>query len=216
MRILHCRRGHLDLLDQLALVGIDCVEAKHHVMLVHVGRGIAQRAEWIHRIQSLFATPLEATIHTLGFVHDDDGPSRLDQVYGLFTTGLLAVLVEVVDVLLVDGAHCHHHDLDVRVGGEVAHLPELVGVVEEVVEGHPGVEPLEVILGDLQGLVDAFLDRHRRHHDDELAEAIAFVQLEDAAQIDVGLTGAGFHLHGEVAGRQRAGWGQTTPQLNVR
>jgi hypothetical protein len=48
-------------------------------------------------------------------------------------------------------------------------------------------------------VIDAFLDRHRRHHDDELGEAVALVQLEDGAQIDVGLAGAGLHLHGEIA-----------------
>ena len=67
----------------------------------------------------------QAAVHALRLVHDQDGPGRLDEVDGLLAAGLLAVLVEVVDVLLVDGADRHHHDLDVRAGGEVAHLAEL-------------------------------------------------------------------------------------------
>ena len=159
--------------------------------------------------------PSQAAVHALRLVHDQDGARGLDQVDGLLAAGLLAVLVEVVDVLLVDGADRHHHDLDVRAGGEVAHLAELGGVVEEVVEGRVGVEALEVLLGDLERLVDALLDRHRGHHDDELGEAVALVQLEDRAQVDVGLAGAGLHLHGEVAGGERGRGRQAVAELDV-
>ena len=38
--------------------------------------------------------------------------------------------------------------------------PKLAGVVEEVVEGHVGVKAAEVLSGDLERLVNAFLDRH--------------------------------------------------------
>jgi len=62
---------------------------------------------------------------------------------------------------LVDGADRHHHDLDLWAGGEVAHLAELRRVVDEEVEGRAGVEPLEVFHRGLDGVVDAFLDRHR-------------------------------------------------------
>ena len=154
-------------------------------------------------------------VHALRLVHDDDRPRRLDQVDRLLAAGLLAVLVEVVDVLLVDGADRHHHDLDLGAGGKVAHLAELGGVVEEVVEGHAGVEALEVVLGDLERLVDALLDGDRGHHDHELGEAVAPVQLENRAQVDVGLAGAGLHLDGEVAGGERSGWRQAVADLDV-
>ncbi len=137
---LHGGRRHLDLLHQLALVGVHRVEAVDHVVLVHVGGRVAQGAERVHRVEGLLARAVEAAIHALRLVHDEDGPRGLDQVDGLLAAGLLAVLVEVVDVLLVDGADRHHHDLDLRAGGEVAHLAELGRVVEEVVEGRAGVE----------------------------------------------------------------------------
>ena len=43
-----------------------------------------------------------------------------------------------------------------------------------------------------------FADGHAGHDDDELLEAVALGQLEDGAQVDVGLARAGLHLHGEV------------------
>ena len=130
------------------------------------------------------------------------GRVALMRSIGRSPPGLLAVLVEVVHVLLVDGADGHHHDLDLRAGGEVAHLPELGRVVEEVLERHAGIERPEVVVGELERLVHSLLDRHRRHHDHELGETVALVQLEDRAQVDVGLPGPGFHLDGEVAGLQ--------------
>ena len=44
-----------------------------------------------------------------------------------------------------------------------------------------------MLLGDLERLVDAFLDRDRGDDDDELGEAIELVQLEDRPQVDIGL-----------------------------
>ncbi len=137
---LDLQRSHLDLLDQLALVGVHRVQAIDHVVLVHVGGRVAQGAERVHRAERLLALPFQAAVHALRLVHDQDGPGGPDQVDGLLAAGLLAVLVEVVDILLVDGADRHHHDLDVRAGGEVAHLAELGRVVEEVLEGRVGVE----------------------------------------------------------------------------
>ena len=121
-----------DLLHQLALVGIHRVEPINHVMFGRMGRGVAQGAQGIHRPQGFFAAPLQTAVHALRLVHDQDGPRGPDQVDRLFAAGLLAVLVEVIDVLLVDGADRHHHDLDRWTGGEIPHLPELRRVIEEI------------------------------------------------------------------------------------
>ena len=72
-----------------------------------------------------------------------------------------------------------------------------------------------MIVRHLERLVDAFLDRDRRHDDDELGKSVALVQLEDRAQIDVGLAGSRLHLHGEVAGIQRLGRGQSVAKLDL-
>jgi hypothetical protein len=56
----------------------------------------------------------------------------------------------------------------------------------------------KVLGGDLQRLVHALADGDAGHHDDELAPAMALVQLEHALDVAVGLAGAGFHLYVEV------------------
>lgn len=40
------------------------------------------------------------------------------------------------------------------------------------------------------------------------------MEFEDGAQINVGFAGAGFHLHGEVAGRERRGRAETIAELD--
>src|SRR3546814_14368514 len=86
-------------------------------------------------------------------------------------------------------------------------------VLEKLVALGAGIQRLEMVTGDFKRLVDALLDRYRRHHDHKLGEAETFVQLEYGAQIDIGLTGAGFHLNGEVARSRRRRW-QTVTQLD--
>ncbi|MCY1181597.1 hypothetical protein D9M73_221100 [compost metagenome] len=56
-----------------------------------------------------------------------------------------------------------------------------------------------MIFGNLQGLVDAFLDRNRGNDNDELGKTVAFIQLKDAAQINVGLSRSSLHFDGKVA-----------------
>src|SRR6266496_5676752 len=110
-------------------------------------------------------------------------------------------LERLIDILFVDGSNRDHHNLYVRACGEVPNLAELRGVIREVLEWRVPVKAAEVILGNLEGLIDAFLDGDRGNDDDELRKAVAPVQLEDRAQIDVGFARARLHLYREVAGR---------------
>ena len=181
VRVFHRGRRHLDLLDQLALVGVQRIKAVHHVVLVGVRGRIAQRAQRVHRSQCLLAPAFQAAVHALRLVHDEDGPGLPDEVNRLFTAGLFAVFVEVVDILFVDGAHRHHHHLNGAAGGKVAHLAQLARVVQKEVHRHPGIQAPEMLLRDLQRLVHALLDGHRGHDDDELAKAVAPVQLKNGA-----------------------------------
>ena len=119
------QRSDLDLLDQLTLIGVHGIEAKHHMVLVHMGRRVAERAQRVHLAQRVLARAGQAAIDALRFVDDQNWPRRADQIDRPLTAGLLAVLIEVVDVLLVDGADGHDHDLNVRAGREIAHLAEL-------------------------------------------------------------------------------------------
>ena len=44
---------------------------------------------------------------------------------------------------LVNGTDRHHHDLDLWAGGEVTHLAQLRGIVNEEIEGRAGVDPFK-------------------------------------------------------------------------
>ena len=168
--------------------------------------------------QGLLAFAVHAAVHALWLVHDQDGLSTANQVDGALTARFLTGAVHLVLGLFpafglvrlfcqrggfipefVDGADRDDHDLNVRAGRKVTHLAELVRVVlEEFVAFGTGVQGLEVLTGDLQCLVHPLFDGDRWHHNHELREAIALVQLEHGSQVHVGLARAGFHLHGEV------------------
>src|SRR3546814_14030198 len=72
-----------------------------------------------------------------------------------------------------------------------------------------------MLLGDLERLVDALLDRDGRHDDHEFCEAETLVQLEDRAEVNVGLARPRLHFDGEVAGRERRRRRQTVAELNI-
>ena len=58
---------------------------------------------------------------------------------------------------------------------------------------------VEVVARDVDILEHALADGDARHDDDEFLEAVGLVQLEDRAEIDIGLAGARFHFDGELA-----------------
>ena len=195
---------HLDLLDELALVGVHRVQPVDLVVLVPVRRRVAEGAQRIQRSEGLGA--LLGRVDALRLVDDDDGVGRLNELDGLGARHAVVRSVDDVGLRLLagvgeaapEGVDVDDHDLDAVAGGEVPDLAELLGVVDEVVEADVVVEPLEVLLGHLERLVDALLDGDGGHDDDELGEAVPAIQLEDAAQVDVGLAGARLHLDGEV------------------
>ena len=215
MRSLHGGRGHFNLFDQFALVGIHRIEAKYHVMFARVGGRIAQGTQRVHGGQCLLATPLQTAIHALRLINNHNRSGFFDQINWLFTTGFLAVLVEVIDVLFVNGPDCDHHDLNIGTGCKIANLTQFGRVVQKEVKRHPRVQTPEVLFGHLQGFIDPFLDGHRRHHNDKLAKTIAFVQLKHGAQIHVGFARTGLHFYGEVARLQSGSRCQTVTQLHL-
>ena len=206
---------HLDLLHQLAFVRVHRIEPVDHVVLVRVGRRVAQGAERVHHRKRLAPLPLQAAVHALRLVDDQHRVRRAHQIDGFLAARLLVRLVDVVDVPLVDGADGHHHDLHLRAGGEVPNLSELRGVVHEVLERRARIERAEVRPHDLQRLVDPFPDGDGRHDDGELRESVPPVELEDGPQVHVGLAGAGLHLHREVTGLKMLRRVQAVPQLHL-
>ena len=72
-----------------------------------------------------------------------------------------------------------------------------------------------MVFRDLEGLVDAFLDRDRGDDDHELSEAVKLVQLEHRSQVDIGFARARLHFDREVAGGQRGRWCEPIAKLNI-
>jgi hypothetical protein len=122
---IHRRRCHFDLLHQFAFVGIHRIEAIDLMMLVRVRSRIPQGAKWIHLVESFLASSFKAAIDALRLINNDDGTGRANQVNRLLAARLLAVLVQIIYVLLVDGPDGDDHHLNVLAGGEVSDLPQL-------------------------------------------------------------------------------------------
>ena len=114
------------------------------------------------------------------------------------------VLAGRVERLDVDDHHLHP-----GVGAEPLQLVELRRAVDER-SGLGAVYLLEVLGCHVERLLHALADRHRRHDHDELAPAVALVQLHDRLDVDVGLAGPRLHLDVEV---RSAGRGLTVLQL---
>ena len=201
-----------DLLDELQLEGPHRIESVDEVVGIPVGGGIAERAERIQRLDGLLR--LVGRIHALRLVDDDDRPRRLHELDGLAAGELVALLVDDVALLLflgageilAEGVDVDDQDLQRVAGGELAQPVDLLGVVDEMLEGQVVVERPEVLGGDLDVLEHAFADGDARHDDDELLEAVAPRQLEDRAQVDVGLARAGLHLDREMRAQRATGW----------
>ena len=56
----------------------------------------------------------------------------------------------------------------------------------------------KMIPGKIDALFHPFPDSHTGHYNNELLETIFSLKFKDGAQIDIGLAGAGLHLHGKM------------------
>ena len=207
----HLVGGHGDLLHQPHLIGVHRGQTVEQIDLLPVGGRVAQHTQRIQRRDGLFG--LGGVVYALGLVDDDDGVCVPDKAHGRLAVQLVLGLVD--DVLrLFEGVDVDDHHLDVGAGGKLAHVGQLGGVVDEIPAGHAVVLQGKVLLRDLEGLVHALPDGHRRHYHDELGEAVPPVQLEDGLGVDVGFPGARLHLHAELPGGGAVRHGQKVPLLD--
>ena len=139
------------------------------------------------------------TFHFLGFVQNQDGAIGADDINRAARLEIIQhfIYAAIVGTTCGESLHVDDHDVDARVRRKTLQVVRLLGVVDE----KPclllvGLQ--EVLGGDLQGLGYALTYGDAWYHDDELAPAIAAVQLEHRFDVAVSLARARFHLHVEV------------------
>ncbi len=193
----------LDALHKVHVIGVDRTEPVHAVVRAPVGRGVAERAE---RVESGDGRRGRLRFHVLRLVDDYDGLGGLDELDR--PPARHAVLRPIDDVrlcgipvlfhILLERLYVHDEKLD-RVGGrELTDPPELLGVIDAGVEWNVVVQTLQMLPQQRDAREHALADGDVRDDDDELGESITLVQLEDRAQVDVGLAGARLHLDREI------------------
>ena len=138
-------------------------------------------------------------LHLLRLVQDQDRPVLLDDIDGPARLEVVQFLIDAPGILAtgVERLHVDDHHVDPGVRGKALQIVELLRVVDEVA-GALAVLLQEVLRHDLEGFQHPFADGDARHHDDELAPAVALVQLEHRLDVAVGLARAGLHLDVEI------------------
>ena len=135
--------GYGDLLDQPHLVGVYRGQPVEQIDFFPVGSGVPQHTQGVQRGNGFLG--LGGVVYTLGFVDDDDGMGILDEAHGRFAAQPILGLID--DVLrLLEGVDVNNHHFDVGAGGELPHIGQLGGVVDEVPARHIVVLQAKMLL----------------------------------------------------------------------
>ena len=183
-------------LDQLLIVGIQGIQPVDFIVFGFMCCGIAQdcqRRKFFERIECF------GTFQLLGFIENHDRMIALDDINRFPRLKIIQLLIDATGILSpgIECLHIDDHDVNAAIRGELLQMMQLLGIVDE----EPGalfVFLHEVFGGNLEGFIDSFANRNRRHHDDKLGPAIAAVQLEHGLDVAIGFTGAGFHFDIEI------------------
>ena len=135
-----------------------------------MGSGVAQGEEGIELLQPLFGL---LALHGLGLVDDQDGVGFGDDVDGAAGAELVQFHVDAPGVLApgIEGLGVDDHHIDGAVGGKAVDFRQLGGVVDKEAD-LLAVLLRKVLLGHLEGFIDALPDSHTGHHHDEFAPAV--------------------------------------------
>ena len=137
--------------------------------------------------------------HLLRLIEKQNRSVSLDDVDRAARLKVIQLFIDPPLISTTGGERLHVDDHDVNAGirRKTLQVVQLLGVVDEEARLF-SVALQEVLSRDLQRLVHALSDGNARHHDDELAPAKAFVQLEHALDVAIGLASARLHLDIEV------------------
>ena len=216
-QVLHLEPLHLDLLHQTRIVGIHRIQHIDEIVTLRVRRRIVQRKERGELRERLLRHRVLFP-HLLRLIENEDRTVRRDHIDRTARAERIALRVDdarllvpaaSLDRLLLvqrgsERLRVDDHHREPRIGRERIQLIQIRTAVDE----EPRLLPIvlhEMLRRHLEGLLHALADRNARHHHDELAPAIAAVQLEHRLDIDIRLARPRLHLHIESTRAERCG-----------
>lgn len=123
----------------------------------------------------------------------------MEQVALVPAAGRLSNLVVIKIVIFVESTNVDDHHLDGARSSKTTHWTHVFGVIDKALERRLVIEHVKVLLGALEALLNALANGNTRHHDNELSQPIATIELVDGANIDIGLARTRFHFDGKIA-----------------
>ena len=195
---LQCHAEGGNFLDQMLVIGVQRVKPIDHIVFFLMRGGIAQRKERLELFEAFLGL---LALHALRLVDDQDWICLCNDVDGLAAAERVELFVN--DALILAGIerlHVDDHDIDRAVRRKAVNFRQSVGIVDEKAD-FLVVFARKMLLRGLERFIDALADGDGRHNDDELAPAVALVQLIHRFDVGIGLARAGFHLDGKIDAR---------------
>ncbi len=162
-----------------------------------MGGRITDTGQWLHRAHDLAAGAIGSSARGLRFVDDQDRACALHPFDAGNIARLFAGLLEH-GRLRPQRLHRRDHHADRGRRGKIDDSRQVGAVVDKAFEWNPVIQLTEVVARLLDCFLHAFTYRDRGNDNDEFREAVAAVQLEDRAQVDVSFACPRLHFDGEV------------------
>ena len=216
-QILHLEPLHLDLLHQTRIVGIHRIQHIDEIVPLRVRCRIVQRKEG-SELRERLLRHRALLPHLLRLIENEDRTVRRNHIDRTARAERIALRVDdarllvpaaPLDRLLLiqrgsERLRVDDHHREPRIGRERIQLIQIRTAIDE----EPRLSPVvlhEMLRRHLEGLTHALADRDARHHHDELAPAIAAIQLEHRLDVDIRLARPRLHLHIERTRAERCG-----------
>ena len=206
--ILYLKALDLNPLYQTLVVGFQCIQNIHKIMLLLMGSGVIDGEQRIEVFQGFLG---HFTAHFLRFIQNDDGIVGCNHINGAAGTKLVTLGVDNsgccvtlaalhIFGLVHRGRKClgiDYHYINPSRGGEGIQLVQIGAVVNEET-GFLLVVLHEVFRCILEGLINALPNGNAGNHHNELAPAVLLVQLKHGFDVNIGFARACFHLHIQI------------------
>ena len=182
----------------MLIIGVQRVEPIDHVIFFLVCSGIAQRKERLELFEALLGL---LALHALRLVDNQNRIRLCNNIDGLAAAERIELFVNDALVLAgIERLHVDDHDVDRAVRCKTVNFRQTVRIVDEKAD-FLIIFARKMLLRGLERFIDALADGDGRHDDDELAPAVALVQLVHCFDVGIGFARAGFHFNREIDAR---------------